>query len=302
MAAYILENTSISALSVYDLLKHTSGSAFLEIREFHDIYPIAIENNNGLFTKNLSLQDFPSVSVSQIGHSLASTCTCSSSKEKLCEHQAEIICGILEEKNFRIFFDPFLRKKLFIAKAKIYGLENEADLDTYFELEYAEGKTDARPKIKEMLPIDEDTFKQYLLPQRSSVINELALQENGKKKILVIGRHRYYSHLNFSLMEAETTQAGKIKNPVNSVDAMQLIWKAEEPMHIKFYTAVNAFQNNYNEDYNSSELEALKLIVQNPMGFETYYHDRDLSETVSSKSLVPVNLENFAGRNPAGCI
>jgi hypothetical protein len=45
---------------------------------------------------------------------------------------------------------------------------------------------------------------------------------------------------------------------------MQLIWKAEKPQEIKFYTAINSFQNNYNEDYNPAELEALKLIVQNP--------------------------------------
>ncbi|MGG5207474.1 DEAD/DEAH box helicase [Chryseobacterium sp. MIQD13] len=291
MAAYILENTSISTLSVYDLLKHASGSSFLEIRDFHDIYPTAIENNNGVFSKRSPLKDFPDVSVSQIGSSIVSTCTCNSPKDKLCEHQTEIIHGILEEKNFRTFFDPFLRKKLFIAKAKSYGLENESDLDTYFELKYIEGKIEVRPKIKEMLLIDEDIFKQYLIPQRSSTINELALQDTGKRKILVIGRHRYYSHLNFSLMEAETTQTGKVKNPVTSVDAMQLIWKAEEPQHIKFYTAVSAFQNNYNEDYNAAELEALKLIVRNPLGLETYYHDRELSETVSSKSLVPVQLE-----------
>lgn len=291
MAAYILENTNISTLSVYDLLKHSSGSAFLEIRDFQNIDPIAIETNNGLFTKRSPLQEFPSVSVSQIGNSLASTCTCSSPKEKLCEHQTEIICGILEEKNFRIFFDPFLRRKLFLSKAKSYGLENEAALDIYFELEYTDGKTEARPRIKEMLPIDDHVFKQDLLPQRSSAISELALQENSKRKILVIGRHRYYSHLNFSLMEAETTQAGKIKNPVSPVDAMQLIWKAEEALEIKFYTAVHAFQNNYNEDYNAAELEALKLIAQNPLHFETYYHDRDLSETISSKSLIPVKLE-----------
>ncbi|MDQ0064930.1 DEAD/DEAH box helicase [Chryseobacterium lathyri] len=291
MAAYILENTNISTLSVYDLLKHTSGSAFLEIRDFHDVHPTAIENNIGVFTKKTPLKDFPDVSVSQIGSSIVSTCTCNSSKDILCEHQTEIIHSILEEKKFRTFFDPFLRKKLFIAKAKSYGLENAPDLDMYFELEYVDGKVEVRPKIKEMLPIDEDVFKQQLLPQRSSVIHELALQENGKRKILVIGRHRYYSHLNFSLMEAETTQAGKLKNPINPVDAMQLIWKAEEPQHIKFYTAVSAFQNNYNEDYNTAELEALKLIVQNPLGLETYYHDRELSETVSSKSLVAVHLE-----------
>ncbi|MGC5745729.1 DEAD/DEAH box helicase [Chryseobacterium sp. NFX27] len=291
MTAYILENTSISILSVYDLLKHTSGSAFLESRDFHDIYPAAIENNIGVFTKRSPLKDFPEVSVSQIGSSIVSTCTCRSPKDKLCEHQAEIIHCILEEKKFRTFFDPFLRKKLFIAKAKSYGLENESDLDIYFELGYVNNNIEVQPKIREMLPIDEDIFKQQLLPQRSSVIDELALQDSGKRKILVIGRHRYYSHLNFSLMEAETTQAGKLKNPVHPVDAMQLIWKAEEPQHIKFYTAVSAFQNNYNEDYNTAELEALKLIVQNPLGLETYYHDRELSETVSSKSLVPVHLE-----------
>ncbi|NML69705.1 DEAD/DEAH box helicase family protein [Chryseobacterium sp. RP-3-3] len=291
MAAYILENKSITTLSVYDLLKHTSGSAFLEIRDFHEIYPTAIENNNAIFTKSSPLKDFPDVSVSQIGSSIVSTCSCNSAKDKLCEHQTEIIHCILENKNFRTFFDPFLRKKLLIAKAKSYGLENEPDLDAYFELEYTEGKVEVCPKIKEMLPIDENVFKQHLLPQRSSVIEELALRENGKRKILVIGRHRYYSHLNFSLMESETTQSGKIKNPVNPVDAMQLIWKAEEPQHIKFYTAVSAFRNNYNEDYNPAELEALKLIVQNPLGLETYYHDRELSETISAKSLVPVHLE-----------
>ncbi|KMQ61502.1 DNA helicase [Chryseobacterium angstadtii] len=291
MAAYILENTSISTLSVYDLLKHTSGSAFLEIRNFHEIVPTAIEKDHGIFTKKSPLQQYPSVSVNQIGSSIVSTCTCSNPKDQLCEHQAEIIHSIVEEKKFRTFFDPFLRKKLFMEKAKSYGLENEPDLDVYFELSYTEDKAEAQPKIKEMLPIDEDVLKQNLLPQRSSVVHELASQENGKKKILVIGRHRYYSHLNFSLMEAETTQTGKIKNPVNSVDAMQFIWKAEEPVHIKFYTAVSAFQNNYNEEYNTAELEALRLIAQNPLRLDTYYHDRELSETVSAKSLVPVHLD-----------
>jgi hypothetical protein len=37
---------------------------------------------------------------------------------------------------FRIFFDDFLRRKILIPKAKGYGLENELDLDTYFQLEY----------------------------------------------------------------------------------------------------------------------------------------------------------------------
>lgn len=294
MAEYILENINISTLSVYDLLKHTTESSFIGITDFREVYPIAIENNTGIFTKKSSLQDFPAVSISRIGNSLICSCTCDNAKAQLCSHQAEIIHCILEEKNYRIFFDDILRKKTFVSKAKGYGLENEPDLDQYFELELAEGKLEILPKIKEMLPMDEQAFRRDLLPQLPSQLDALATLETDKKQILVIGKHRYYNHLIFSLMEAEITQTGKIKNPVTAVDAMQLIWKAEKPLDIKFYTAISSFQNNYNEDYNTSELEALKLIVKNPLELDVYYHDREISETISAKSLTPVKLNTLS--------
>lgn len=293
MAEYILENINISTLSVYDLLKHTSESSFIGITDFHDVYPVTIENNTGIFTKRSSLQDFPMVTISKIGSSLLCSCTCDDQKAHLCVHQTEIIHCILEEKNYRIFFDDLLRKKTFVSKAKAYGLENEADLDQYFLLELKDRKLEILPKIKEMFPIDELMLQKDLLPQLPSKLDELSALDTGKKQILVIGKHRYYNHLVFSLMEAEITQTGKIKNPVTSVDAMQLIWKAEKPMDIKFYTAISTFQNNYNEDYNAAELEALKLIVKNPLDLEVYFHDREIAETVSSKSLTLTKINTL---------
>ena len=293
MAEYILENINISTLSVYDLLKHTTESSFVEITDFHEVYPITIENNMGIFTKESSLHDFPIVTISRIHHSLICSCTCDNSKPQLCAHQAEIIHCILEEKKYRIFFDDILRKKTFLSKAKGYGLENEPDLDHYFQLELTEGKLEILPRIKEMLTMDEQMFQRDLLPQVLSKLDELAVHETGKKQILVIGKHRYYNHLVFSLMEAEITQTGKLKNPVNAVDAMQLIWKAEKPLDIKFYTAISSFQNNYNEEYNASEMEALKLIVKNPLSLDVYYHDREIAETISAKSLTQVKLNTL---------
>lgn len=293
MAEYILDNINISTLSVYDLLKHTSDSTFIGIRDFREIYPVAIENNTGIFTKESSLQDFPMVSISKINSSLLCSCTCDNAKDQLCAHQAEIIHCIIEDKNYRLFFDDALRKKTFLPRAKEYGLENEPDLDQYFELEYTEGKIKILPKIKEMLPADDVMLTEDLLPQLPSKLDELAVLESGKKQILVIGKHRYYNHMTFSLMEAEITQTGKLKNPVTPVDAMQLIWKAEKPADIKFYTAITTFQNNYNEDYNPAELEALRLIVQNPLELEVYYHDREIAETVSSKSLSFIELNTL---------
>ncbi|MEJ5105215.1 DEAD/DEAH box helicase [Chryseobacterium sp. MYb328] len=293
MAEYILENINLSTLSVYDLLKHTTESAFVGITGFHEIYPVTIENNTGIFTKNSSLQDFPVVSISRIGNSLLCSCTCDNSKAQLCSHQAEIIHCILEEKKYRIFFDDILRKNTLLPRAKGYGLENEPDLDQYFELQISDGKLEISPKIREMLPMDELMFQRDLLPQLPSKLDELAISETGKKQILVIGKHRYYNHLVFSLMEAEITQTGKIKNPVTPVDAMQLIWKAEKPQDIKFYTAISSFQNNYNEDYNSAELEALKLIVKNPLDLDIYFHDREIAETISAKSLTSIKLNTL---------
>lgn len=293
MAEYILDNVNISTLSVYDLLKHTSDSTFIGIRDFRDISPVAIEKDTGIFTKQSTLHDFPMVNITRIGSSLLCSCTCNNEKKQLCIHQAEIIHCIIEDKNYRLFFDDMLRKKVFLPKAKGYGLENEPDLDQYFELQYIDGRIEVVSKIKEMLPVDDVILKRDLVPQFSSKLDELAVQETAKKQILVIGKHRYYNHLTFSLMEAETTQSGKIKNPISPVDAMQLIWKAEQPADIKFYTAITSFQNNYNEDYNPAELEALKLIVQNPLELEVYYHDREIAETVSAKSLFKVELNTL---------
>lgn len=293
MAEYILDNANICTLSVYDLLKHTLNGAFMENKDFHNIYPLAIENNVGVFTKRTSLDSFPDVSVSQIGSSLVCSCSCDNSTGKLCEHQAEIIYCITEHNNYRIFFDPLIRKQFLTAHAKTYGLENEPHLDTYFQLEYLEGKISVKSKIKELLPVNEQTLKQELLPQRQSIVQQLSVQNTDKRQILVIGRHRYYNHLIFFLMEADLTQTGKIKNPVNTVDAMQLIWKAERPLDIKFYTAIVAFQNKYTEDHNDAELEALKLIVQNPLDLEVYIHDREISEMITAKSLIPVELNRL---------
>ncbi len=291
---YILSNANISTLSVYDVLKHTQKAGFLENRDFLNIHPLALELNVGVFTKRNSAVDFPRVSVSQVGDSIISSCSCDDDSQKLCEHQAEIIHAILEQKDFRVFFDNNLRRTLLIQTAKGYGLENEANLDTYFQLTYIDGKLSIETKIKELLKIDEQAFKKNLIPQQQPVIKKLTAQDTGKKQILVIGRHRYYKQSSFLLMEADIAQTGKIKNPVSSLDPMNLVWKAETPLEIKFYTALVVFQNKYNEDNTESEQDALKQIVKNPLGLEVYFHDRDISDTVSAKSLIPVNLKTLA--------
>ncbi|MCT4216045.1 DEAD/DEAH box helicase [Elizabethkingia anophelis] len=289
---YILPDFNIRTLHIYDLLKHTANADFIAVKEFQDIYPVALELNAGVFTKSSSLSDFPRVAVSQVGSNLVTSCSCNSAENKLCIHQAEIIHCLLEEKDYRIFFDVYLRHKNLLPYAKSYGLEEEGNLDIYFRLDYLNGRLQISPKIKELLQVDEHILKRDLLPRRTSIIKDLATQDTNKKQILVIGKHRYYNQLNFQLMEADTTQTGKLKNPVNSIDVMKLLWKAEQASEIKFYTAITSFNNQYGET-DPAEAEALRHIVQNPLNLEVYLHDRAIAESISAKSLVPVNLNTL---------
>ncbi|CDN76037.1 DEAD/DEAH box helicase [Elizabethkingia anophelis] len=289
---YILPDFNIRTLHIYDLLKHTANADFIAAKDFQDIYPVALELNAGVFTKSSSLSDFPRVAVSQIGSNLVTSCSCNSAEDKLCIHQAEIIHCLLEEKDYRIFFDAYLRHKTLLPYAKSYGLEEEGNLDIYFRLDYLNGRLQVSPKIKELLQVDEHILKRDLLPRRTSIIKDLATQDTNKKQILVIGKHRYYNQLNFQLMEADTTQTGKLKNPVNSIDVMKLLWKAEQASEIKFYTAITSFNNQYGET-DPAEAEALRHIVQNPLNLEVYLHDRAIAESISAKSLVPVNLNTL---------
>src|SRR5690606_32429897 len=94
---YILENVNIATLSVFDLLKHTQDSNFMDRKDFGNIYPLSLELNTGFFTKNDETVESPHVSVNQGDNTIISVCSCNNSSEKLCEHQAEVIYCILEK-------------------------------------------------------------------------------------------------------------------------------------------------------------------------------------------------------------
>src|SRR5690606_3245649 len=288
--AYTLVHTNIEILSVFELLKHTPNGNFIDQRDFQDIAVISLELNAGVFTK-ITAVGFPEVVVSQVGNAIVSSCSCGHAHVMFCEHQAEIIYGILERKDYRIIFDKTLRYQTLLVQAKRYGLENEPHLDSYFQLTHREGKLRIETRIKQLLPMDDQLLTKNLIPGQPSILGKLKEKTGPKRPILVMGRHRYYQQLNFLLMEADRTKVGKVKNPITNIDPVKLVWKAHDPEEIKFYTALMRFHQTYDEDHTAAELEALKRIVKKPLDLEVYYHDRAISETITAKSLLPIELE-----------
>ncbi len=106
------------------------------------------------------------------------------------------------------------------------------------------------------------------------------------KMVVIFSRHRYYRHLVVELASVNTSQSGKLKNPVTIVDPSDLIWKTDKQEELRFYSGVARFKNNYNEGLTDSNLEALKAILHNPLNLDFYIHDEKISPTINATSIV----------------
>ncbi|HSH66766.1 MAG TPA: SNF2-related protein, partial [Bacteroidia bacterium] len=242
-----------------------------------------------LFSNPSSSIDFPMVSVSQINHSLILSCSCRTPKKTLCEHQVQVLYNIIDRTYFCIFFDERLRNQKMKEVAKDYGLERENDLDEYFDLQYINKSVNIKPKVKGLIPFHQagtNLLKEGLLPKPEKIDQ----QDAGQKMIMVLKKHRHYDQLNIELYTGNATKDGKIKNPISPAEPLKLTWKAETVDAVKFFTAVGNFQNNFETTNPEMDIQALKMVLKNPLHLDAFIHDKKISENVNATSVVPVQL------------
>ncbi|MBI3136779.1 MAG: DEAD/DEAH box helicase family protein [Bacteroidetes bacterium] len=290
---YIIENVTIPTLTLSVLLSHCSDSLNTVRRSFFEIQAESVEVNYGVFTNASPVIDFPLVSVSQLQNTLILSCPCNTPKRKLCEHQAQVLYNIMDRPYLRIFYDTALREQKLREFAKEYGLEKEEHPDDFFELEAAVRSVNIKPRMPELLKVNEATtaqLKEQLLPKKMLRADAKSVTETVRKMILVIRKRKYYDQLNIEVYEGESGKAGKLKNPIVALDALDLIWKTNSLDEAKFFTGVSKFQSNYTTVKSDSDLEALRMIVNNPLGLDVYYHNREVSESIKASSIVATSL------------
>lgn len=289
-ADYVFANTNISAINNFVIFQHSSEQISTDQRGYFDLLPQVIDLDFAIFS-NLSGMTAPKeVEIRQTDDKLILTCPCKALKNKLCEHQTQVLFNVIQRNEIRVFFDEMLRYEKIRKAAIDYGLENEKNLDSFFQLEYANKSVEIKPKLKELLPVNpqmNNYLEENLLPQS---VTRFPRKENIKT-VLVFAKHRYYDHLNIELYQAPETRDGKLKNPLKEVSPFDFIWKTDQSEEIKFYTSVSKFQNNYNTDKSESDIEGLKALVRNPLDLDVYFHDTNISVNITSTSIVPVQLK-----------
>lgn len=275
--------------------QHAAEILTTDISGYNIIQPDSISINAAAFSE-VGSTDSQSVEIVRNGSVLALYCSCSSIESKLCIHQAQVLYNISQRTELRIFFDEKLRSEKIRQQAIAFGLENEPDPDNHFLVGYSNKKNTISPKTAGLFPVTKETTEslqeQLFLKQNETQLPTLS--DPGKTQtIVVLRQHRYYGHLCIDIFEAATTLDGKIKNPLTPVSPLDYIWKSENSIAIKFFTAISTFQNNFTTAKSPTDIKALKAILKNPLKLAVYYHDSSLSENISPASVVPVSLKTL---------
>ncbi len=146
-------------------------------------------------------------------------------------------------------------------------------------------------KLQDSQKHDYEPYKQG----KTSVEDHLANYPSAKKEpqddtrtILVIGQHRYYKLFSAQLIQCKVGKASQLKNPLNVVNPIDFMWKAENAEELKFYAASTKFQSFY--DRSQADKEALRMLFKNPKHYPVYEHNHDISEKVNVRSLSPAGI------------
>ncbi|WP_157278964.1 DEAD/DEAH box helicase [Olivibacter sitiensis] len=288
----LMEGISIAQLSEPRLYQYALPDLAIPPTAYQHIVAIDLSVNKGAFGNRLGGLTFPQVELEQSTLGLKVCSMASGEAGKLTEEEATVLMAVIKRVEFRAFFDDMLREQLLRKRAVDYGMENEANLQDFFQIAYQEGELHISPKLSALLSMDKqgiDVLQQWLAPDDRAAVLPV-VNDKEHKTIVVLRQHKYYRHLLVELYEAPQTKEGGLKNPFRPIEPLSRVWGMKEPKEVKFFSAIHRFQQAIVDKNLSDQLVALRALVLNPLGYPFYYHDASVSEKVHAASVKAVQV------------
>ncbi|MDP9079577.1 MAG: DEAD/DEAH box helicase [Bacteroidota bacterium] len=286
--AVVLKGVTINTLTQTGIAQHSYAGIYPDHTDSRHIYPLQLEVNGGVFTNKYLKTVFPEVALQQEGEYLILTCECNADKNLLCEHQAGVLSAVIKRDEFKIFFDDKMRHQKLKRFASDYGLENEPDLDSFFKITYANNQLTIAPHLAALLPVTKESINQL----KGVIVADVEPTDSEESSIcVVLKQHKYYKYLFVELYKAKTSVDGKIKNPLTAIPPLDFIWDTEDPQQLKFFIGIHKFQNHINKTATEADITALRAIIKNPVDYDFYAHDSEVSEKITAASVFPVKVD-----------
>ncbi|MBD1362347.1 DEAD/DEAH box helicase family protein [Mucilaginibacter sp. ZT4R22] len=291
---YILKDKSIAQLNAVIIAQHSPVTAYDELGS-EQLTPVEFGINKAKFS-GLYAYEIVDIQIVQEPDAIVLYCSCGQPKTKLCSHQSSALLQVIANENYLVFFDNTLRNNRLKKFAADYGLADEQDLDAYFVPELQGNRLIISVKNKSLLPVTQISLglmeQQLMFSSPQDLVPKPAVNEE-QKRILVFKQHKFYKHLIVELYVAAMAKDGRIKNPLSALAPLQLVLDTNDPLELKFYTAVSRFQQNIDAKINQTNLETLRSVVKNPLNFECYLHDSEISEKISANALQVITVRSI---------
>ncbi|AMR32605.1 DNA helicase [Mucilaginibacter sp. PAMC 26640] len=289
---YFLKDKSLPTLNAVIIAQHSPATAYEDMGA-ESLTSQAFQINKASFTGREG-DTTVDVRILQEPGAIVLYCSCKQSKSKLCTHQSSALLQIISTDNYLLFFDHALRYEKLNKAAADYGMVGQPDLDRYFEAELVDHRLLIRPRERSLLPVNAATLQamEQQLMFGDTALPQATVTGETTKNIIVLKQHKFYKHLVIELYDAGLTKDGQIKNPMTVLSPLQLVMETNDPLELKFFTAVSRFQQNIDAKITKANLDGLKSVVQNPLNFDFYLHNSGISEKVSAAALQQIGLRN----------
>jgi SNF2 family DNA or RNA helicase len=287
---FLLKNISFEKLTENIISANTAVRYFFDSGVLRNVRVVNLELNQGMFTIFGGAIDSPQVLVVQNNGDLLVSCTCNDSNANLCEHRAIVLNAILKRDEFAVFFKTSLRHEKLKKFASGFGLQDEPNPDDYFSIVYQNSKVDILPKINNLVAVTAeslDSMREELIPKEPELEVRNSALAPDEKICILFRRHKFNRYLLVELYKAPMSKDGRVKNPLTPVRTEDFIWEISDPEPLKFFSAINRFQNNRSEEISEQDINALRIILRNPLEYEFFYHDHEISENVNASTLIP---------------
>nr|WP_294895394.1 DEAD/DEAH box helicase [uncultured Pedobacter sp.] len=286
---FVFEDFSFEGFSEQQVLKYLKSELTPSNLK---VYPLNLHVNQASFEVGDGKKTNPIVTLIKGEKQLLLSCDCAfnHSEQFLCDYQAKAISTICNKPEYQIFFDEKQRNQIFKAEASAYGLEYEEDLSHYFELIFEDNSYSVKAKNPQIVPLNSSALK-ALKTKLTEVVSFSPQSQNlGKTKIIVLKQHKYYRHLCIDFYEVSLTKDGSMKNPLVPLNPLDFIWNTEQPEEIKFFSALQKFANPVEQQITTTELKALKAIVDNPNKISVFQHQKGKVDQISASNLTAIDL------------
>lgn len=290
----VIQGYRFADLTANFIFEHSPAAIHSEDNNYKNLLAKSIHVSEGIFTNQSGTLTFPDVNVIQHDHQILISCPCPEEENRFCEHQSKVLLGILGNSDLRLFFDEKLRSNKLRSFAEAYGLENETDLENFFEIRYQQKAVLITPRMNGLLPANKESLnilKGLLVNTPATPL--ITFQEEDELTGIIFKHHKYYKNLLVELFQANISKEGKIKNPLTFISPKDLIWQSEDKQELKFYTGIGAFQNVMDPKRTEHDIAALQAIIENPLSYHFYYHNSEVSENLTAASLVPVKVKRL---------